>query len=145
MKITLRKATAEDEEFVLTTHHLAYRDVVVAQFGEWDEQRQDNYFYQKWFPEKIDLIEFEGSLAGYLIVETLPNHIFLSEIVILPNFQNKGIGRKLIEDQCAKAIAAALPLRLRVLKANRAIDLYTRLGFQRYGETETHVQMEAQR
>ena len=142
MNITLRKATEDDEAFVRTCHHTAYHDVVVEQFGEWDEERQEQYFEQKWNPEEIDLVMYGASSAGYLIVETHVDYMFLSEIVLLPDFQKQGIGTKLMKDQIAHAVSLGLPLRLRVLKANRAITLYERLGFREYGETETHIQME---
>jgi len=35
-----------------------------------------------------------------------------------------------------------LPVRLQVLKVNRARKLYERLGFEACGESETHVHME---
>jgi len=39
-----RPATTADTEFARFTHHAAYHDVVVRQFGNFDERMQDNFF-----------------------------------------------------------------------------------------------------
>lgn len=47
-----------------------------------------------------------------------------------------------IRDLSARAESVGLPLRLRVLRENRAKALYARLGFVRTGGTESPVLME---
>ena len=43
-KITKRRAEATDAEFARSVHHRAYRDVVIRQYGMWDEKAQDDFF-----------------------------------------------------------------------------------------------------
>lgn len=62
-------------------------------------------------------------------------------MALLPEFQGRGIGTKLIQAVMGEAAGLGLPLRLQVLKANRARRLYERLGFHVYAETATHLQM----
>ncbi len=45
MEITLRLAGEDDKDFCRRTHHLAYRDVVMRQFGGWDDGQQDGGQY----------------------------------------------------------------------------------------------------
>jgi ribosomal protein S18 acetylase RimI-like enzyme len=141
MDLQRRIATTKDQECARTLHHEAYQDLVLLQFGEWNLDQQDRFFNKKWNPENFEMIMVDGSLCGYLSVFEYPDHFFLSEIVLLPSFQGRGIGTKLLIDQMQKAKRDSLPLRLQVLKANRAIELYTRLGFVECGRTDTHVQM----
>lgn len=48
MKVATRRATADDSAFARAIHHRAYREVVVAQYGPWDEAAQDGYFAAAW-------------------------------------------------------------------------------------------------
>lgn len=63
------------------------------------------------------------------------NEIPLASIRLLPKFQNRGIGTKIILDLIEKSNK---PVKLKVLKVNPARKLYERLGFKVSGETETH-------
>jgi hypothetical protein len=47
MQITKRPAENFDTEFVRHVHHLAYRDVVIRQYGAWDEKVQDEFFAKR--------------------------------------------------------------------------------------------------
>lgn len=53
--------------------------------------------------------------------------------------QSRGIGTSVLRRTCEEARRRNVPVRLRVLRRNRAQDLYRRLGFEPEGETETHV------
>ena len=47
-RLTLRLATDADKAFARHVHHQAYHDVIVRQFGEWNEAEQDAYFDSTW-------------------------------------------------------------------------------------------------
>ena len=66
----------------------------------------------------------------------------LNEISILRKYQNRGIGRKILEQQLKENQKNEIRTILQVFKDNPAKKLYERLGFKVYGETETHYQME---
>lgn len=136
-----RTATSSDTEFARTTHHAAYRDVVSRQFGAWDEALQDRLFEEQWMPDKFEIILCDGNPCGFLSIEDRPDHIYISEIVIAPQFQRRGIGSRLFNKEMQRGREAKSPLRLQVLRENRAIELYRRLGFKECGTTETHIRM----
>ena len=73
-----------------------------------------------------------------------PDHLFFSEIQILPEYQGNGLGTKILEEQIQYAKSLGLPLRLQVLRENKAQQLYLRLGFIVTGTTDTHIKMEWQ-
>ena len=40
-------------------HESGYHDVVVRQFGQWDQEQQEGFFIAKWFPEKYEILSCE--------------------------------------------------------------------------------------
>ena len=141
MIIERRPATLRDTEFVRISHHEAYRDVVLRQFGAWDEALQDRLFEEKWIPDQFEIVFCDGSPCGFFSVEDHPDHIYVGEIVIAPQFQGRGIGSRLLNEQLQRGRETKSPLRLQVLRENRAIELYRRFGFKECGTTETHICM----
>tara|TARA_B100001113_G_scaffold303788_1_gene263852 strand:- start:430 stop:870 length:441 start_codon:yes stop_codon:yes gene_type:complete len=136
--INLRPATKSDAEFARTVHHRALRDVVVRQFGPWDEQLQDGFFEQSGFPDGFELIEFDGTPCGYMRTEVSGAKSEVHDLYIDPDHQRRGIGTLLI----MRAIALGCPVRLQVLFENsEAADLYKRLGFRVVNSSDTHFQM----
>ena len=67
----------------------------------------------------------------------------LIDIALLPEHRGCGIGTALVGELIAESRRAAVPLALQVLKTNRAVHLYQRLGFIRSGEDEMYYQMRA--
>jgi ribosomal protein S18 acetylase RimI-like enzyme len=142
MNITLRLATPDDKEFCQQVHHLAYREVVVRQFGQWNETLQDSFFEKYWNSLALQIIEFEGRSVGCFSREIHHDDISINEIEVLPQYQRQGIGTQLLVQQLDEARRVRLPIRLQVLRENRARNLYKRLGFKAYDKTETHLLME---
>ena len=64
------------------------------------------------------------------------------DIALLPGHRNAGVGSTLLQRIFGEAEATKKPLRLKVLKGNRAARFYHRLGFVNIGETEMHFEME---
>lgn len=137
-----KPATAEDREFMRQVHHRAYHDVVVKQFGDWNEEAQDKFFESDASNSPHEIILSNGEPCGYFSMEETEEAIELHELVILPEFQGKGIGSKILKEVLEKAKTKNIPARLQVLKENKAADLYLRLGFKETGETDTHILME---
>jgi len=134
-----------DFEFGRTLHHSAYKDVVCRQFGSWDESIQDGFFKEGWnrAPHKVILVD--DVPVGIYSIAVKSDHVFFSELQILPEYQGKGLGSKIVEEQMKHAKTLDLPLRLQVLRENKAQELYLRLGFIVIGTTDLHVKMEWRR
>ncbi len=143
MQLTLRPATDGDKEFLYTLNRAAYRALVERQFGEWDDAWQRRYFEEKWERADYQIIERAGRPIGTVWIAYHDDHVLLHEIQILPEFQGQGIGTALLREELERARGKGVPIRLRVLKQNRARFLYERLGFVVYGETEAHFLMES--
>ncbi len=142
MQWTKRPATVDDGEFACTLHRAAYQAVVIKQFGQWDEVRQQQFFEDKWRPEAYEIVEIQGRPIGVLCVTKTQYEVRIVEIQLLPEYQGRGIGTELLQRELQLADEQGLPVRLQVLLKNQARALYQRLGFRVYDKTDTHVLME---
>ncbi|MFC0529443.1 GNAT family N-acetyltransferase [Phytohabitans kaempferiae] len=141
MEVLLRAATAADSDFCYALHEAALGPYVTAVWG-WDEAVQRGFHERGFDPSKIKIIMVNGREAGRLDVERRPDGIFLGLIELLPAYQGRGVGGRLVRDLIAEAAARGQPLSLEVLVVNvRAHALYTRLGFRETGRDEVKVRM----
>lgn len=149
--MTLRPANAADEEFFLRLYQSSRGDDLRG-LG-WDEDRiseflsmqyeAQNNFYTTDFPNASDATVLLNTVPiGRLIVDRRSDEIRLVDVALLPDFRNRGIGSEIIRDLQKDAGFQRKPLRLQVIRFNRAIGLFERLGFVRTSETGTHFQME---
>ena len=141
-KITKRPAEATDAEFARSVHYRAYRDVVIRQYGTWDEKAQDDFFADDWCAATHQIVIYEDVLCGYICVEYRDEDIHIRELVIDPEFQSKGVGTFLLREVINDAEAHQVPVRLGTQRVNRAVNLYRKIGFREFERTATHILME---
>lgn len=138
--IQLRQAVAEDKSFLWELHIASMRQYVEATYG-WDANDQEARFHAGFQPANLWIIEVDGDAVGMWETDRLVDPWFLIRIVVLPAYQNKGIGSLLIKALLADADSQEQQVILQVLKVNPARSLYERLGFLTYEETTTHFKM----
>lgn len=137
MKIEFRKIENKDFDFLWRLHNAALKKYVSQTWG-WDENWQRDNFAEEFDTRNGKIIVFENQDAGFLwYKETSPENLLVS-IRLLPEFQNKGIGTRIIENLIKNSDK---PIKLQVLKINPARRLYERLGFQITDKSETHYMM----
>ncbi len=129
LRLQVRAATEVDAPFLVDLALKAYRAVVTRQFGSWSEREQ-----AARFAAKVTRLPFEvGELAGRPIAAVSSSvhadHVFLNELLVLPEFQNRGFGTELLEREIRRARQLGLPLRLHTLRLNTAVRLFERHGF----------------
>lgn len=140
--VRLRSVMPNDKEFVHTVHDNAYRDVIIQQFGTWDQKVEDTFFEAIWALKDLQIIEYKEERCGFYCVEPMSGSLFLSEIVLMPSAQGKGIGSYLIKKLQLRSTDECKPITLEALKSNTlAKSLYKRLGFVQVGTNDTHIQM----
>ena len=139
--INFRTATPEDSEYLYNLKKKTLGEYIKETWG-WDEKIQCNYHEDCFEPEKYQIIQEDGKDIGCISIEEHSTRYFLNIIEIEPDYQNKGIGTKLIQDLINKGLQEKKPVELQVLKVNqRAFTLYKSLGFIVKQETQTHFQM----
>jgi len=140
--LRLRQATADDSQFAYRTKKAAFKKYVEKVWG-WNEEEQRRLHQKRFAAQDFQVIQVSGIDVGILALVQQPDCVKVSQMFILPEYQNRGIGAacmiRIIED----ASASKLPVRLQVLKVNsRAFKFYQRLGFRIVSESDTHVLME---
>ena len=73
--------------------------------------------------------------VGLLKIERTPEEWEIIQIQLIPQLQGKGFGRAVLQGVIVEAAAVGAGLKLSVLKANPAKQLYERLGFVTVSET----------
>lgn len=143
LELVQRSGTDADAELIFACIKLALGPHVIATYGAWDEDWQREHFARTTAPRTHEILEVSGTPAGCVLVEEDAAHLEIHRILILPEFQNQGIGTRVVQQILSKARSTGRPTRLQVLRVNPARRLYERLGFSVVGESKTHYRMEA--
>lgn len=149
--VTLRPVEPQDEPFLFRVYASTRADEMVV--TGWDASQQEAFLrlqfrtqalaYGAQFPDADHRIILDHDrLIGRMLIARTESEIRLVDITLLPEHRRAGIGTFLIRNLQREAAAAGQPVRLRVLKTNRAARLYERLGFSKIDESSTHFQME---
>jgi ribosomal protein S18 acetylase RimI-like enzyme len=149
--ITLRPATEDDQEFLLELYKSSRGDDLRG-LG-WSEDRVSEFLEMQYEAHRkfldndhpgVDdqIILSDGAPVGHLAVEPRPEEIRLVDLSLVSASRNQGTGTLLIQELQTQSTAAQRPLRLQLIRFNRAVGLFERLGFRRTSETGTHFQME---
>ena len=140
--ITLRQATPDDSQFAYQTKKAAFRTYVEMVWG-WDEAEQRGLHERRFAVQDVQVIRAFDADVGILSVVREPDCLKVNQLYILPAWQSRGIGESCMMRVIRDAARDGLPVRLEVLKVNaRAAAFYSRLGFKKTGESDTHVLME---
>jgi ribosomal protein S18 acetylase RimI-like enzyme len=149
--ITLRPASEDDQDFLLALFKssrgddlrgLGWDEERIAEFLEMQYEAHQNFLNADHPTLDDQIVLADGAQVGHLAIEQRPNEIRVVDLSLLPEHRNSGTGALLIQELQTQAAAAKRPLRCQVIRFNRAVGLFERLGFRRTSETGTHFQME---
>jgi GNAT superfamily N-acetyltransferase len=150
-RIALRPVVMpDDEEFLKAVYATTRDDVKYLPFDEAGKQAfilmqytaQRDHYAAHYKDAHSFIVLYDGKPAGRHLVYYGEEDIRLVDTVIIPEFQNLGIGTILFKDAFREAEEMGLPCVLHVIKESPAIQLYKRLGFQVTGEIGIHDRME---
>ncbi|MBY8038435.1 GNAT family N-acetyltransferase [Vibrio fluvialis] len=141
MDFSLRQATPNDMEFLLTLRDVTMRHYLEQVGAPTSREAFLQRIHYHFDDAKIVLID--DQLAGLFKATFLPdrNQWYLVQIQVHPDFQNARIGSRLIAALIEQAKTEGASVGLSVLKSNPAQHLYARLGFQCTGESEFEYDM----
>ena len=141
-EVSLRKAHANDSEFVFTVKKAAYREYVEQVWG-WDDDYQRERHNREFASHDFHIIQFRETDVGFFITSCTSDTLKVNQIFVLPEYQGRGIGSACLTRIIDDANLEQRFVVLQVLKVNtRGIDLYQRLGFTIIGEDSIYFQME---
>ncbi len=149
--IRLRAATSADDRFLLKLYKnsrgddlrgLGWDEKRISEFLEMQYEAQQRFFESEYKRANDQIILREDIPLGRLMVDRREHEIRCIDVALLPEYRNAGIGTFLLRQLQEEANRGRKPLRLQIIRFNRAVNLLERLGFVRTSETGTHFQME---
>lgn len=144
MKYSFRKCTVEDFEFLFKLKKQNFKWYVDKIWGWIDEEQKDRLkkdLEEHLAHKQIILID-EKEIGVYAKHITEAGDCFINEISLLKEYQCQGIGTEILSKQLTENKSKNIRTILQVFKDNPAKQLYEKLGFIIYDETETHYKME---
>jgi ribosomal protein S18 acetylase RimI-like enzyme len=139
---TLREARPSDGAFLLSLAREAYQEVLSLQFSGWNEAVHGTRFAEKVATLPFWVAELNGEPIAAVSSSLHDDHLRVNELLVLPAFQNRGIGSRLLLREIARARDAGVPVRLYTLRLNRAIQLYERHGFVVTARRDEYIDLE---
>jgi ribosomal protein S18 acetylase RimI-like enzyme len=125
MIFSIRKAKNQDLDLTFKIKKNALSEYLELLWG-WNEEAQYEFHQEHFNPNNFQIIEVSHSPIGYLETQQLEDLLFLSNLMILKEFQGKGIGRSILED----LLKNNPKIELEVLKVNfLAKHFYQHSGF----------------
>ena len=140
--VELRQASPADADFIYRLIETTMRSYVEQVWGSFSEENNRKNIAETIAAKNYSIIRCRGEDVGAISVERHPDFVKLSQLFILPQHQNRGIGTSLVRELASEAQQAGMPVRLRVLRNNPARRLYERLGFRVSSITLERVYME---
>jgi ribosomal protein S18 acetylase RimI-like enzyme len=140
-QLARRPTTAADFEVTLAIKKQALGPYIEQVWG-WEDEFQRAFHSENFKPDKTTLLLYEGREVGLLESEERADSLFIQSLLLVPEFQGKGIGTALLNEFITKALAVDKPVRLDVLQVNKsALKLYQKLGFTIQNTTELTFQL----
>lgn len=150
MTVAVRPVEIGDEEFSLSVYASTRADELAlvnwtdeqkAAFVQMQFQAQRQSYLTQFPQAQFYIIEDAGQRVGRMIVARCTDSILLMDIALLPEHRGHGIGTTLLQELLEEGDAANKPVRLHIEPFNRAIELYSRLGFVKTGEIGYYFEM----
>lgn len=139
---TFRACNEADTPFLLDLKEKSFRWYLETLYG-WNTEVQTDIIKKEMDAHLPDMkiIQCEGKDAGiFTFFYDEKGDAFIELIAILPEYRGRGIAsriiKKVLEENKGRRV------HLQTYRENPARELYQKLGFKKYGETETHWLME---
>lgn len=149
--LTVRPENPQQDEAFLFELYASTRQEELDAWG-WPAEMRQHFLTMQFqasqglhaaFPAaEFQIVLIDGVNAGRFVVQRTRECLRVVDMALLPQHRNAGAGAALLQRVFGEAMGTQKPLRLEVMKTNRAARLYQRLGFVVIGEDELQFQME---
>ncbi|HEU0034172.1 MAG TPA: GNAT family N-acetyltransferase [Kofleriaceae bacterium] len=139
LRVQRRRAIDLDRDFLEEVHVAALGPVALVGYG-WPAERLRAQFHAEVDLVNCQVIVVDGRRIGYVSVIDRGRYWYIDAFAIATNFQKRGIGQAVLRDVLDDA--GRIPVRLSVLRTNRARSLYRRMGFRVIGGDRDRELME---
>lgn len=128
-KVVTRPATEVDLPFIESSY-LSTQKPHLKELPDFDEGRLIQRFRKTLALGDVEIIVRNGDDIGWVQLTMTTDMIEIAQLHLAPAYQNMKIGSTIIQDVLDEASSSGRMVKLAVLKGNRAVLLYERLGFE---------------
>lgn len=139
MDFELRNVTKKDFDWLYDLRSKAMSKYINDSGDRFEPETQSARIMKEY--ESIKIVRSRDKDIGMFKVKRDSGRWEIIQIQLLPDYQNRGIGTRLIQDLQVEAARQGIPVFLSVLKVNPAKRLYERLGFEAVEEKEKSYTM----
>ena len=144
-KIDFISATTDNFQFAYDLWKSTQKEYLEKINGKWHEEIFRNDYIEE-VNRNIEgnyFIKYSKNNIGWLEYELFTDYIFLKQLHILPEYQNKGIGTKIINEIIKYGKNNKKDIYLEVLQYNdKALEFYYKNGFKKYAESSLFNSLE---
>jgi len=137
----LRQSSPADGPFIYAVYEATARVQVEDAGRKWLGERMREKASQEAADTSTRIVECEGVECGFFGVEVGDTEIRVQSLFLLPEYQRRGIGNRLMSIVLSEANERGLPISLHVATYNPARAFYERLGFAVQEEMQGHYLM----
>jgi len=151
-RLTLRAVTPDDEALLLFVYDSSRAEELATvqwqegqreAFVKWQFDLQRREYDARYPGAEYDVILVDDQPAGRIWIGRDAEEIHLLDIVVLPEFQNRGVGGALLKSLIDESKQSGRPLRHMVFIMNTdALRFYERLGFMVIEDLGAYKHME---
>jgi ribosomal protein S18 acetylase RimI-like enzyme len=123
-------AARDERQKFFELYCASLRQHIEPAFG-WDLDLQRRRFDQEYPSGNVSIVMFEGRRAGFLSVDPRSESVHVSLLLLEPEFQGLGIGRRVMDRVWVQSFEEQRPVTLSCFRSNqRALRFYEGIGFE---------------
>ncbi len=134
----LRPGREDDYDFAKDLYFKSMKPLLEA-LDAWNAEEKESAFAGYYDIDEVRVITVDGQDVGWIQVSHTDEEFCLDQLHLIEAVRDKGIGTVLIKQTIAEAAEEGKNVSLSLVKGNRAIRLYQRLGFHQVAEDETKI------
>lgn len=142
MEYHFKNYTNSDYDFVYNLKKISYKYYVEDIWGTWNDEQQKIFFnsYISKQKDNIRIIYVNNEKIGFFDDYNIDLNTYeIVNICLLPQFQGKGIGTKILKEKLDENCNRTILIQCFI--KNPVVSLYRRLGFTDYEKTATHIKL----
>lgn len=138
--LPFRRGHAGDEEWLFQLFRETMQDYIDQAWG-WEELLQQEGFRTSLPAKDFQILQNDSLSVGCYHLTENADHLLLDIIMVDPQWQGMGYGRRMMEQVQQISLALQRPIRLRVLQTNPAVGFHKKLGFSELTRDQHSLEM----